>query len=147
LPCAAAAPHPTAECRLNSRRRNAGFIAPAIFYLWCAFFSTHAPAGAAVVDSLNPLVISGLFVDSAHVLLSITGFASIPTEEDLRHAVIRYTLPYADVDEIRFTVHTLHGRPVWSQKLSRVFQPGYNVIVWNGNTSTGESAAAGMYIT
>lgn len=49
---------------------------------------------------------------------------------------VRFAFLLTDLaDEVKLTVYTIGGRPVWRQSLSKVI--GYHEIAWNGRTQTG----------
>jgi len=58
--------------------------------------------------------------------------------------MVRFTIPYTDISEIKMMIFDQLGRRVWSKDINRRLQPGLNVV--HCEIPASESFAAGTYI-
>ncbi|MBD3393831.1 MAG: T9SS type A sorting domain-containing protein, partial [Chitinivibrionales bacterium] len=59
---------------------------------------------------------------------------------------IRFTVPFAGLRELSFSIYDLHGRTIWEKAIKGASRPGENTIVWNGRTASGAPIASGVYM-
>jgi hypothetical protein len=58
---------------------------------------------------------------------------------------LRYTLPFADINEISVTIVNVRGQAVWKNSMKTGFAPGMNTISWRAINDQGERVGAGVY--
>ncbi|MBN1130838.1 MAG: hypothetical protein JXA71_17755, partial [Chitinispirillaceae bacterium] len=92
---------------------------------------------------------NGGFINGASKVLNpgILAFA-VPFPNPMRTFVhLRYTIPFAGVSRVEFTIVDIRGRVVWQKAIrEKTVVGGNRVCVWNGTTSTGQRLASGLYI-
>jgi flagellar hook assembly protein FlgD len=60
---------------------------------------------------------------------------------------LRYTLPFAGVSKVDFTIVDIRGRVVWQKTIrERSVVGGGRSCVWNGASTTGQRIASGLYV-
>ena len=50
------------------------------------------------------------------------------------------------IQDITLSIRNAQGRTVWTRTVEAKAGNGAQILTWNGRTSTGQAAAAGMYI-
>jgi hypothetical protein len=60
---------------------------------------------------------------------------------------LRYTLPFASVSRVDFTIVDIRGRVVWQKTIrEKNVVGGGRSCVWNGSSTTGQRLGSGLYV-